>query len=100
VNGGGALDWLNPAVNTAIRGNGLSGYPGWPTSPRLEELRAAWFRATSIADQRAICTDIQQQCFLDVPCFPLGTYFQSVAYRNSLTGILDGFPLFWNVHPA
>lgn len=100
VNGGGALDWLNPAVNTAIRGNGLAGYPGWPTSARLESLRDAWFRAGSQADQQAICADIQRQCFIDVPCYPLGTYFQSVAYRTSITGVLDGFPVFWNVRPA
>jgi peptide/nickel transport system substrate-binding protein len=37
---------------------------------------------------------------LDAPFYPLGQYFQPTAYRNTITGILDGFATFWNVRPA
>ncbi len=36
---------LNPATNDYIRGDGRNGAPGWPESPRLEALRAAWLDA-------------------------------------------------------
>jgi len=32
-----------------------------------------------------------------VPFVPLGQYFQTTAYRTSLSGVLDGFATFWNV---
>ena len=93
-------DWLNPAGHIALRGNGEAGYAGWSTSPRTEELRDAWFQAPDEAAQKAICTEIQKQCLVDVPFYPLGQYIQPTAYRKSITGVLNGFPTFWNVRPA
>ncbi len=29
---------LDPAVHGTVRGNGLAAFPGWPTSPKLEQL--------------------------------------------------------------
>jgi len=34
-----SYDFLDPALHPLARGNGLQGWPGWPTIPRLEELR-------------------------------------------------------------
>ena len=93
-------DWMNPAGHIALRGNGEAGYAGWSTSPRTEELREAWFRAADQAAQKAICAEIQQQCMIDVPFYPLGQYIQPTAFRNSITGVLGGIPVFWNVRPA
>jgi peptide/nickel transport system substrate-binding protein len=86
----------------AIRGNGndSSAWPGWCVSPRLEELRNAWFDAPDQAAQKQICQDMQLQCMVDVPSLPLGQYFQPTAYRSGLTGVLNGFATFWNVRPA
>jgi peptide/nickel transport system substrate-binding protein len=36
----------------------------------------------------------------EIPCFPIGQYRQPTAYRTSITGILDGTAVFWNVRPA
>ena len=33
----------------------------------------------------------------DVPYVPAGQYFQPVAYRKSLTGMLNGVPVFTNL---
>jgi peptide/nickel transport system substrate-binding protein len=33
---------------------------------------------------------------IDVPCVPLGQGLRATAYRTSLTGVLNGFVLFWN----
>jgi hypothetical protein len=30
-----------------------------------------------------------------VPHLPLGIWYQPMAWQNTITGILDGFPVFW-----
>jgi hypothetical protein len=56
--------------------------------------------ATDPAEQRRIGAAIQRQALVDVPYIPLRQYFLITAYRRSLTGILKGPPLFWNVARA
>jgi peptide/nickel transport system substrate-binding protein len=93
----GGLDWDNPACNAALRGNGTNAQPGWPTAPKLESLRDQWLRATDMPTQKALAADMQAQAFIDVPVVPLGLYYQPVAYRNSLTGMMKGLILFTGV---
>ena len=33
----------------------------------------------------------------EVPFFPLGQLYQPTAYKKELSGVLEGFVLFWNV---
>jgi len=89
---------LNPAAHAAIRGNGARapGY-GWPTAPKLEDLRSAWFDAATLADQQRICREIQMQAWQDVPYIPAGLFLQTTAYRTSVSGVIPGFPAFYNV---
>jgi peptide/nickel transport system substrate-binding protein len=91
------LDHFNPAGHLSIRGNGAEAWFGWPTAPRLEELRDAWFQAPDLPAQQAIARNIQAQAMQDVPYIPLGQYFQATAYRRNLSGMLKGFALFWKV---
>lgn len=70
---------------------------GWPESPRIEELRDAWFAAPGLDAQRRIARDIQAQAFADVPYIPLGQYFTRTAYQANLTGALNGNPVYWNI---
>jgi len=93
------VDHLDPANHYAVRGNGAepSAWPGWCTSARLEELRTAWFAAPNLAAQQVICRDMQVQAMQDVPSIPLGQFVQQTAYRTNITGVLRGFPVFWNV---
>jgi peptide/nickel transport system substrate-binding protein len=91
------LDQFNPAGHVFIRGNGRAASPGWPESPKLEELRDAWLRAPDVAAQKAICEQMQLQAFQDVPYIPLGQTITSTAYRADLSGMLDGLALFWNI---
>ena len=91
------LDALSPATHPALRGNGDQAFPGWPTSPQIEALREEWLDAPDDAMRRRIAATIQKQAFIDVPYLPLGTFYPSTAYRSSLTGVLDGQAIFWNV---
>ena len=93
----GGVDQFNPAVHVFLRGNGRDGLFGWPVSPRIEQLRAAWFSAPDLPAQQRICEQLQLQAFEDVPYIPLGQVLGATAYRANLKGVLTGLPLFWNI---
>jgi len=90
-------DMWDPAGHLAIRGNGPRAWSGWPDAPKLEELRDAWFGAADEAAQKAICRQIQEQVWIDVPYIPGGRWWQPTAYRRNITGVPRGAPLFYGV---
>jgi peptide/nickel transport system substrate-binding protein len=96
----GGLDWDNPAGDLALRGNGTDAWFGWPDSPRLEAIRDQWLRATDRPTQKALAAEMQRQAYIDAPCMPLGLYYQPVAYRADLTGMMKGLILFTGVKRA
>jgi peptide/nickel transport system substrate-binding protein len=98
--GWSGTDMFNPAGHLSLRGNGANSWFGWPTAPKIEALRSAWFDATDLETQKKICREIQQQVFIDVPYIPLGQYFQPIAYRRNIVGIDEGFPVFWGISRA
>jgi peptide/nickel transport system substrate-binding protein len=91
------VDQFTPATHLGLRGNGEAGWFGWCNSPRLEQLRDAWFQAPDLAAQKAIAVQMQQQAFADVPYLPTGEYYQPTAYRKGVSGVLKGMPVMWNV---
>ena len=93
----GGADALNPAVSFLTRGNGADAWYGWPTIPALETERAAWFDAPDLAAEQALCSKMQIAVLDDAPHIQLGQILQPTAYRTSVTGVLDGFPKFWNI---
>jgi peptide/nickel transport system substrate-binding protein len=95
--GWSGLDMINPAGHVFLRGNGKAATVGWPSSPRIEELRETWFRAPDIGAQKVLAEQLQLQAFEDVPYIPLGQYFIPTAYQANLTGMLQGNPVFWNI---
>jgi peptide/nickel transport system substrate-binding protein len=94
------LDHFTPASHLPLRGNGKNAWFGWPTFPKLEELRDAWFNAPDLATQKQIGTQIQLQAFEDVPYYPLGLAQAVTAFRKDIAGVPEGFPIFWNVRRA
>jgi peptide/nickel transport system substrate-binding protein len=91
----------NPYGNMWIRADGLAGFDGWPTSPRIEALRAAWLDAGGLDQQRRICTELQMQLWQDIPYIPMGEYWQSTAYRKDLLDVVPGcFAVFWGIRRA
>jgi peptide/nickel transport system substrate-binding protein len=93
------VDQLNPATNVMLRGNGLAGPPGWPTDPAMEALRDQWLAATEEAEQKKLAGEMQRLAFVSVPYIPLGQNFITTAYRG-LSGMLNGFSIFWGVYKA
>jgi peptide/nickel transport system substrate-binding protein len=94
LSGSGCMD---PSSHIALRGNGRQAWAGWPTSPRIEELRTAWFDASDLAAQKEICVQIQKQFWVDVPYIPLGQTFTLNALNVRVRDVPTGFPLFYGI---
>lgn len=86
-----------PPLHTYMRGTGAKGPFGWPESAKHEALLESYFGASTTPDQQRIAREMQLQAFQDVPYIPTGLLLQPAAYRKSVSGILDGSPLFYNV---
>ena len=91
---------ITPATQSYLRGMGRAGPFGWPTSEKIEALRNEFLDAESVDDQKRITRDLQLQAWRDVPYIPTGAWMQPFAFRRSLTDMLNGFPIFWNVRKA
>ncbi|MGK7861786.1 ABC transporter substrate-binding protein [Falsiroseomonas sp. E2-1-a4] len=87
-----------PGSHQPIRGHGSAAWAGWPTIPRLEELREAWFEAPDLAAEKRIAEEMQRVVWQEVPFIPLGQVLPRMAHRRSITGLVKGGPaLFWGV---
>ena len=95
----GGLDQFNPVGHVFMRGmgEGAGAAPGWPSSPRIEELRTQWIAAPDLAAQKALAVELQKQALIDVPYVPLGQVLGATAFRTNVSGVNDGFVMFWNV---
>ena len=88
-------------TSVQLRGNGLKAWFGWPDVPELERLREAWFRAPSLAEQQAICREMQVAAFEGVPYIPLGQWSQPTAHRSDLEGFVKASThVVWGVRRA
>ena len=94
------LDEFDPSVHTYLRGNGKAASRGWPSSERLEALRNEWLYADTLPERQRIAALMQQQAFVDVPYIPLGQILPPTVYRRSVTDVLSGYALFWNLRKA
>ena len=94
------VDMSSPVGNLALRGNGAGAWFGWPTAPKLEDLRNQFMAASDPAAQKHIAAEIQQQAFIDVPFLPLGEFIQPTTQRKEIVDTLKGLSLFWNVRRA
>jgi peptide/nickel transport system substrate-binding protein len=93
-----APDMLNPAINTVLRADGDAAWFGWPKDDKLEELRAAWLRASDLEMQKKIAAETQTEAFQSVPYVPTGQFQLPTAYRRNLEGlIVSPVIFFWNI---
>ncbi len=95
------LNLADPGGHYPILGNGQQAWFGWPTSPRIEQLRTDWFQAPDAAAQKRATDAIQLAVWDEAPYVPLGEFFQPIAVRNNIEGVLASpFPIFWNVRKS
>ncbi len=93
-----ALDYTDPLAAPGLRGNGAAAWYGWPMDPAIEALRESWIEATGAAERKRLAAEIQTEALTEALYVPLGQYFQSAAWRSTISGQLKGqAPMFWNV---
>ena len=92
-----SFDFADPAAHFPMRGNGAQAWVGWPTVPRLEELRDAWFDAPDLATEQRLAREMQTVAMDELPYVPCGSYLSLTAIKKNLTGRVPGLALFWNL---
>jgi peptide/nickel transport system substrate-binding protein len=93
----GGMGNISPGPDIAIRASGADAWFGWPTDPKMEALRTAWFDAPDLEVQQKICRDMQEEFWQNPSYVPLGMYDQPTAFRSSLQDVRDGWPQFYGV---
>jgi peptide/nickel transport system substrate-binding protein len=93
----GGMGNISPGPNIAIRASGADAWFGWPTDPKMEALRAAWFDAPDLEMQQKICREMQEEFWQNPSYVPLGMYDQPTAFRSYLQDVRDGWPQFYGV---
>jgi peptide/nickel transport system substrate-binding protein len=92
-----STDFMDPAGHFPLRGSGATSWFGWPTIPRLEELRDAWFDAPDLPTQQALARDMQRVAMDEVPFIPVGAYRGVTAHRRNLSDRVPGFAIFHGI---
>jgi len=92
-------DATSPVANIGVSGGGVEkAWFGWPTDARTEELRDQFARATTAAEKKKIIDELQARLFQVVPYVNYGQWFQPMAWRQNLKGVLvSPVPFFWNI---
>jgi peptide/nickel transport system substrate-binding protein len=66
----------------------------------MEALRDDWFNAADLAEQKKVGLKMQLRAFENVPYWPLGSGEQATAFQKDITGVPEGFVIFWSVRRA
>ncbi|HSE79103.1 MAG TPA: ABC transporter substrate-binding protein [Alphaproteobacteria bacterium] len=91
-------DMVNPALNSALRGNGAGAWFGWPTNEKIEKLRNDWFVAPNLDEQKKLAAEIQMAAYEAAPYIPVGQFKIPTAYRKNISGIIVAPVAFlWNI---
>jgi peptide/nickel transport system substrate-binding protein len=91
-------EYRDPLLTGFMRGNGKDGWFGWPTVPRMEEIYEDWLSTVEPAEQTRLEREYELEAMRTLPFIPLGRFRQTAAWRDNLTGLLDGpSVIFWNV---
>ena len=91
-------DIANPVSHIGLSGGGDSAWFGWPNDPKLEEMRDAFAREIDPEKQKALATEIQLRALQVVTHGNFGTWFNPVAYRDNVKGLIKSpVQFFWNV---
>ena len=94
----GGTDTASPIGNAWFNSRCDKANPGWACDPELETLVGQWQRETDPAKRPDRIAAIQRRAYESVPYVPYGQYFQPIAFRKNITGVLEaGIPVYWNI---
>jgi len=79
----------NPLSNQFLVAKGAPASSwGWPTDPRIEELRLAFAKAENIGARKLLANEIQIRAYEEVLYVPLAQFTTPSAWRSNLQGVL------------
>lgn len=91
----------DPLINVMLNGRGDDAWFGWPTDPEIEEMRAAFVKATSPEEQKEIAVEIQKHVMDNVNYIMMGEYVIPQARRTTMQDMIPSpVPVFWNITMA
>ncbi len=98
---GSSSGYANPAVSPLVRGQGASGWFGWWSNAKAEQMAEAWLDAPDAAAQAKIASDLASLALEEVATVPLGQFYVKTAYRKRITAPLQGPGVYpWHIRPA
>jgi peptide/nickel transport system substrate-binding protein len=93
-----AADITNPIFTGFMNSACDKAMFGWPCDPEMEKLRDQFARETDPAKQKAIAEAVQMRATQAVSHINLGQWYQPIAARKNVDGILTTpVPVFWNI---
>jgi peptide/nickel transport system substrate-binding protein len=93
-----AADVTNPIAAAYLNSACENALFGWPCDSEMEKLRDQFARETDPEKQKAIAEAVQVRATQWTPHVHLGQWYQPIAARNHLAGILTApVPVFWNI---
>ena len=94
----GGPDVSTPVSNIWFSSKCERANPGWACDPELDRLSSAWAREPDRAKRHAMIEEIQRRAYVSVPYVPFGQFFQPIAFRNNVSGVVvAGQPVYWNI---
>ncbi len=91
-------DLLNPLSNVPLIADPAKGWPGWPTDPKMEELRSAFASAPDLEAQKKAAAAVQERALEIGTAINMGTFFVPVGYRDNVKGMIKSpVQFFWNM---
>jgi peptide/nickel transport system substrate-binding protein len=91
------IDSLDPLRAYGLGANGKKAWFGWPDVPKIEELRKQFALASDEATLKKLADEIQELAVNEGVLMTLGDFTRAAAYRDTLSGLLHGIPVFWNI---
>ena len=93
-----SADMTNPIFTGFLNSACDQAMFGWPCDPEMEALRDQFARETDPAKQKVIAEAVQVRATQATSHVHLGQFYQPVAARANVTGILTApAPVFWNI---
>ena len=94
----GGPDPSSPSSNIWFNSKCAQANVGWACDEELTKMIDDYAREADAAKRRAMIDKIQERAFVSVPYVPLGQYFQPIAFRSNIKGVLEsGVPVYWNI---
>jgi peptide/nickel transport system substrate-binding protein len=96
-----ASSMATPATSGILTATGKRGWFGWWDNAEAVRLTNEWLNAPDEAAQKTAAHALSHVAMTDAATVVVGQWFGKTAFRNSITGVLQGVaPYPWNVRPA